>query len=127
MEIAVILLNWNAAEDTIRCIRDMMGWQQIQPTIWVVDNASSDDSVARIAGEYPAVRLIRNLTNVGYAGGNNQALREILTHGQVPILLMNNDAQIAEVDLVHLMRTLQNNSDIGLLGPLRLLGFLQPL
>lgn len=118
MELAIILLNWNAADDTLRCLEYIAAWKRAHPAIWVVDNASTDGSADLIAREWPKARLIRNEINVGYAGGNNQALSEILDQGISPILFLNNDARIDEADLIRLMQTLQRNPQIGLLGPL---------
>ena len=56
---------------------------------WVVDNASSDGSLALLEREYPDVRVLRNTENLGFAGGNNTALREVTTPYAV---LLNNDA-----------------------------------
>ncbi len=121
MELAIIILNWNAAADTIRCVRNVAIWKRLQPTILVIDNASADDSSYVIAHECPKVHLIRNLTNMGFAGGNNRGIVEALSlfkEGDVPILLLNNDAWIKETDVIRLLETLQANEQIGLIGPL---------
>lgn len=118
MELAVIILNWNAAADTIQCVQRLAGWSRLQPTIWVVDNASTDGDADIIAASCPTVRLIRNHTNLGYAGGNNQALQPALARGDAPILLLNNDALVAEADVIRLVETLQSDPRIGFIGPL---------
>src|SRR4029450_3242259 len=57
---------------------------------WVVDNASSDDSLRLLADKFPWVRVIANDRNDGFAGGKNLALRE----GATPcVALVNNDAR----------------------------------
>jgi GT2 family glycosyltransferase len=116
MELAIIILNWNAAADTIRCVRNIVSWKRLQPTVFVVDNASADDSQV-ILREYQ-VRLICNSTNLGFAGANNRGIEEALSSGGAPILLLNNDAWIEEDDVVRLLETLQANRQIGLVGPL---------
>jgi GT2 family glycosyltransferase len=118
MKLSIVILNWNAAEDTIRCVGDITSWKRLQPTIWVVDNASIDDSAEAIARECPTVRLIRNQANLGFAGGNNQGIEASLATDNAPILLLNNDAFIGEEDVIRLMRTLQSNNHIGFVGPL---------
>ena len=118
LEVTVILLNWNTAKDTIRCIEDIMRWQQLQPTVWVLDNASNDGSADQIAAECPVAHLIRSQINLGYAGGNNKVLSEALLGSNAPVLLMNNDAKISEADLSHLLQTLKHHPEIGILGPL---------
>ena len=74
--------------------------------IVVVDNASADDSCAVIARECPQVHLICNSANEGFAGGNNRGIEVALTVGDAPVLLLNNDASIAEDDTIRLMQTL---------------------
>ncbi len=122
MELAIIILNWNAAADTVRCVRSIASWKRLQPTILVVDNGSTDDSPAVISRECPEVHLISNSTNLGFAGGNNRGIVEALSlpvgMGDAPILLLNNDAWVEENDVIRLLETLQANEQIGLIGPL---------
>lgn len=118
MELSVIILNWNAAHDTIRCVRQIMAWQRLQPTVWVVDNASTDADTGLISVQCPAVHLIKNRTNLGFAGGTNRGILESLATGKQPILLLNNDAIIAEEDVLRLLETLRQDEQIGFVGPL---------
>lgn len=118
LSLSVVVLNWNAAEDTIACIRPLLTWQRVQPHIWVVDNASADNSVRQIKQALPQVSLIANDHNLGFCGGSNAGIRAALAASDAPILLLNNDAAIAEADALHLIQTLEAQPDIGLLVPL---------
>lgn len=118
MELSIIILNWNVAADTIRCARRIASWERLRPTIWVVDNGSTDGSADVIARECPGVCLIRNATNLGFAGGNNQGITQALSAGATSILLLNNDASVEEEDIIRLADTLQNNEQIGCVGPM---------
>lgn len=118
MEISVIILNWNAAADTIRCVRDVESWATVTPHIFVVDNASQDDSLERIIRECPGVRLICNQENLGFTGGTNQGIKEALAANPAPILLLNNDAYIGEDSVIQLLESLAGDSKIGIIGPL---------
>ncbi len=118
MELAVVILNWNAAADTIRCVRHVISWEHLKPRVWVVDNASTNGSTELISRECPDVHLIRNSANLGFAGGNNRAILEAISTGDAPILLLNNDAFVAEADIIRLLETLQSNERIGFIGPL---------
>ncbi|MDT7538182.1 MAG: hypothetical protein QOI82_1767 [Actinomycetota bacterium] len=86
----VITVNWNG-ERLLRACLDALARQQTSSPFltWVVDNASTDQSVALLEREYPWVRVIRNTANLGFAGGNNTALRQVTTPYAV---LLNNDA-----------------------------------
>ncbi len=116
--IAVVILNWNAAEDTIRCVRSLMDWQTLRPDIWIVDNASAEDDVAQLARAFPQAHLLRNERNLGFAGGTNRGIRAALEQDDLPILLLNNDAQVAEHDVQRLLETLYSDEDVGFVGPL---------
>jgi alpha-1,3-rhamnosyl/mannosyltransferase len=118
MELAIIILNWNAATDTIRCVRQVTSWERLEPTLWVVDNGSTDGSADAILRECSNIRLIRNSTNLGFAGGNNGGIAEALSAGNAPILLLNNDAFIDEEDVIRLLDTLEDDGRIGFIGPL---------
>jgi len=127
----------------VACLNHLTHWTTLSPTIWVVDNASLDDSVAVIARDFPQVRLIASPVNLGFAGGNNLALRQILevvglkecngfSHCETAlavsllhksyILLLNNDAEIEESSVSHLIDVLNHHPEIGVVGPL----FLNP-
>lgn len=118
MELAVIILNWNAAAETIRTVQMVAGWRQIQAAVWVVDNASTDGSADAVAAACPSVRLIRNPANLGYAEGNNCGLRQALKAGSAPILLLNNDAHVSEESINVLYNGLMSAPRLGIAGPL---------
>lgn len=90
MRTALVILNWNG-----------LPWlQQFLPTVLenapdariiVVDNASSDGSLAWIEGTYPQVQRIALASNLGFAGGYNEALAQVESEFY---LLLNSDVQI---------------------------------
>lgn len=118
MDLAIVILNWNAAGDTVRCVRSISSWKSVETTILVVDNASSDNSISAISRECPEVRLVRSSVNLGFGGGSNKGIVEALSLGHARILLLNNDAQIGEGDIASLIKTLEDNGQVGLVGPL---------
>lgn len=86
----VVVVNWNGERWLRPCLDALARQQTSAPFLtWVVDNASSDGSVALLEREYPHVRVLRNDENRGFAGGNNTALRQVTTPYAV---LLNNDA-----------------------------------
>lgn len=85
----VVVVNWNGARLLPPCL-DALRRQDVDDfETWVVDNASSDGSVELLRREYPEVRVIETGANLGFAGGNNAALRQVTTPYAV---LLNNDA-----------------------------------
>lgn len=90
LDVSVIVVNWNTREllaKCLRCVQDTV--QRVSCEIIVIDNASSDDSVAMVRRDFPAVRLIANTENVGFARANNQGIP--LAQGRY-VLLLNSDA-----------------------------------
>ena len=117
MNVSVVLLNWNGAEDTIACLRPLLDWQQVRPLLIVVDNASSGDDVAQIRQALPGVQLIENARNEGFSGGSNRGIEFALAQSDAPILLLNNDAVIGETAVHRLIQTLAENPQIGMVVP----------
>jgi len=116
--LAVVILNWNNSPDTIATVRAVRSWETPAPTIWVVDNGSQDESAARIRQACPGVRLLLSDHNRGFAAGNNLAVRQALTEGQVgSFLLLNNDAAIDGSGARRLLGTLERTG-AGIVGPL---------
>lgn len=118
IDLAIVILNWNAMSDTIRCVDEIAAWKQLQPMIIVVDNASTDGSAEIIRRECTEVHVIHNEVNLGFAGGNNKGIQAALSQGEAPILLLNNDASITEDDVTRLLETLYTKTEIGFAGPL---------
>ena len=115
---AIIILNWNNAPDTITTVRAIQNWGTLPPAIWIVDNGSEDDSVERMRRECPGVRLLLSDHNLGFAAGNNLAIRQALAEGQTAsFLLLNNDAVIDESGAGQLLETLERTG-AGIVGPI---------
>ena len=96
MKIAVIILNYNGKSDTLACLESLqtvVGDGYTTETI-VVDNASSDDSVARIREQFPEVTLLTNQQNLGFSEGNNVGIRHAFKTQADYILLLNNDTTV---------------------------------
>ncbi|ONH59368.1 glycosyl transferase [Frankia sp. CcI49] len=86
----VVIVNWNGAHLLPPCLDALA--KQDAPFAFetqVVDNASADDSLELLASRYPWVKVVRSDRNLGFAGGNNLALRNVTTPLAV---LLNNDA-----------------------------------
>ncbi|MDX8389875.1 MAG: glycosyltransferase family 2 protein [Mariprofundaceae bacterium] len=82
--------------------------------IWVVDNASDDGTADYIQSKYPEVNLIRSEFNVGFAAGNNLALKKSEADN---ILLLNPDAWLTPLALEKMVQVLESDSKIAVVGP----------
>lgn len=95
-KIAVLILNWNGKKDTVECLASL---QRTSPSpkfaTVVVDNGSTDDSVAAIREAFPEVPILETKRNLGFAGGNNEGIRWALQKSFEWILLLNNDTVVS--------------------------------
>lgn len=115
----ISVLNWNGAANTIRCLESLQHLNYPNYRILVVDNASMDDSVARIQAAFPDIEIIRSSENLGYAGGNRLALERAMQDGAELFWIVNNDTTIVPDTLKMLVAAYEHNG-IALYGSLTL-------
>jgi hypothetical protein len=79
--LAIIIVSYNVRELLRACLETTFASlgraPEVDATVWVVDNASADGSTEMVAAEFPQVRLVASQENLGFAGGNNLALRSL--------------------------------------------------
>lgn len=76
--LAIVILNYNCAEDTVECIDSILRQEDIEIETIIVDNGSTDDSVnvlTRRFGDTNRIHIIVNDKNLGFARGNNVGIR----------------------------------------------------
>lgn len=117
-ETFAIVLNWNGAEDTLRCVSALKASKPAPPRIIVVDNGSVDDSRERIRAAHPDLTLLDSGANLGYSGGNNLGIRWALEHDAQRIVLLNNDVEVEPHCVARLEQALQQDHQSGVSGPL---------
>ena len=116
--LAIIVLNWNGADDTLNCVESLQQ-QTLRPEIIIVDNNSSDDSVERFEDHVKSQKkdapiLIKNSQNLGFAGGINTGLVYAKEHNFEYIGVLNPDA-IADKKWCHaLVDELSAHLDCGI-------------
>ncbi|MFQ5525926.1 MAG: glycosyltransferase family 2 protein [Thermoanaerobaculia bacterium] len=94
-KVAVIIVNWNAAEDTLDVLGQLDGCTGARLEYIVVDNASTDDSVARMRAARSELILIESGSNPGFAGGTIAGVRRALEDPEVGyVLFLNNDVRV---------------------------------
>jgi GT2 family glycosyltransferase len=87
---AVVILNWNGKRFLEQFLPSVVTHSQTVQIV-VADNASTDDSVSFLKKNYPAIRIIQNTTNVGFAKGYNDALSKVDADYFV---LLNSDIEV---------------------------------
>lgn len=102
-KVAIVLLNYNGHDDTIRCIDSLKKLDYSNYDIIVVDNGSTDGS-EKYLRTIEGTHLQQTGRNLGYAGGNNIGIKYALKLSPNYILVLNNDTVVERsllVDLVH--------------------------
>ena len=118
-KVAIVVLNWNGAKDTLACLESLQKQLYRNFVVLVVDNGSTDDSLANLRGylaSYP-VELLETGRNLGYAGGNNVGIRYALQSGAELVLVLNNDTVVASDLLVRLVEATEKYPDSGMFSP----------
>lgn len=112
--VSIITVNFNQANVTREFLASLKNITYPAYEVIVVDNGSADSSIADLQVEFPWIKLIFTHQNLGFAGGNNVAIR--IARGNY-ILLINNDTEVTPGFLEPLVRTFQQNQDAGLVSP----------
>ena len=120
VRVAAIVLNYRTPELVVQNLATLV--PEIDPEkdrIVVVDNASGDDSVARIRSTiaergWQNVGLVESLRNGGFAAGNNEGIRST---GARAYLLLNSDTLVRPGAVDSLWDALQSDARIGIVGP----------
>lgn len=115
--IGVVICNYNKSQYVVECIRSVLESDIKDYEIYVVDNASTDDSVAQIEANFQGkVKLLRNEENLGGSGGFNRGIREALLQGHPYLICLDNDAMLDERAAGALLRYMQEHPQVGMLG-----------
>ncbi|HEX6290037.1 MAG TPA: glycosyltransferase family 2 protein [Herpetosiphonaceae bacterium] len=126
-DLAILIVSYNVRDLLRRCLRSIDESTASAPlrcrTI-VVDNASGDESAAMVRAEFPHVELIALPSNLGFAGGNNVGLRNVLgadlqalAAAPRAILLLNPDTEVVGDALRAMLRYLDAHSHVAVVGP----------
>lgn len=113
LTVTVCILNWNGRAYLEACLNAVFAQSQSPERVILADNASTDDSVAFVREHYPQVEIRKNGGNLGFAAGNNAALRDLST-GMA--LLLNPDVVLSPDCLTVLSKAMAGDPAIGIAG-----------
>ncbi|MFC6222999.1 glycosyltransferase family 2 protein [Hymenobacter artigasi] len=111
--VLISVVSWNSADVIEACLRSILAQTYADFEVWVVDNASADDTCARVAALAATdarVRLHPLPHNTGFCGGHNYALDRTTSEA---VLLVNPDIEMAVNYLGRAMATLRAHPDAG--------------
>lgn len=126
LRLAIVIVSWNVRELLAGCLASIAVSQRPADQaweVWVVDNASADGSADMVAAAFPGVHLLRQAENLGFARGNNIALRQLgfdaaaapPAKSSLPdfVLLLNPDTTVEPRALAAMVQFLADNPQAG--------------
>jgi len=112
-KIAVVILNWNGAKLLEQFLPSVLAFSD-EAKVYVVDNASSDNSIHVVKEQFPSVTIIQNDGNYGFAQGYNLALEQV---EEPYYALVNSDIEVTKGWLVPILSIFDNENKIGIIQP----------
>jgi GT2 family glycosyltransferase len=120
-ELSIIIVNWNGGDLLRRTVESVVAAPpSLTHEVVVVDNASSDDSLARLRASGAAaalgarLRVRENADNLGFGRANNQAFAETTSP---LLLLLNPDTEVTAGSIDRLVGTVRAGARVGAAGP----------
>ncbi|MDO6516832.1 glycosyltransferase family 2 protein [Zobellia uliginosa] len=113
MRIAIVILNWNGEVLLERYLPSVIQYSE-GADIYVVDNASTDASVAFIAENYPSIKVVQNTENGGFAKGYNDGLKTIDAD---VYCLLNSDVEVTEGWLAPIEKAFNDHQEVAIIQP----------
>jgi GT2 family glycosyltransferase len=113
MKTAVVILNWNGVNLLEQFLPSVIKYSS-QATVFVADNASTDDSIAFVKENFPAVKIIQNKSNFGFAQGYNEALQGL---DYEIFALINSDIEVTENWLQPIINSFKTEPETAIIQP----------
>ena len=120
-KVIAIVVTYNGSRWVQKCFSSLTR-SEYPVEVIVVDNNSTDDTATVISSLFPAVTVIRNTTNAGFGGGNNQGIKIALEKDADFVFLLNQDAWVEPDAIGNLVRSFRQASDFGIISPLHFNG-----
>jgi len=113
LNLAIAILNWNGKNWLEKFLPNVILHSE-NTDVYVIDNASTDDSVVFLKLNFPQVKIIQNTENQGFAGGYNEGLKKI--NAEIYCLL-NSDVEVTENWLKPVLDLFQKDLKIAAVQP----------
>ena len=119
-DLVVLIVNWNVRDLLRDCLNSVFGdlaTSDLEAEVWTVDNASHDGSPEMLRADFSQVCLLASQENLGFAGGNNLALRQLnATDPPRYTLLLNPDTIVHPGALRTLVDFMEDHPGVGVAG-----------
>ncbi|MEO7309364.1 MAG: glycosyltransferase family 2 protein [Chitinophagaceae bacterium] len=112
--LAIAILNYNGKKYLEQYLPSVMAATYPNKSVWVIDNQSTDDSLAFLAAHYPAIKLVVNEGNMGFAAGYNKGLEAIAADYY---LLLNSDVEVTPGFIEPIIKLMEQDHSIAFAQP----------
>ncbi len=119
-KVAIIILNWNGLSLTRACIKSVLASTYTSFDIYILDNGSAQDEAIHLQAEFgDAITIHRSEKNLGFAGGNNFVVHNLVPPNTYSYYLLLNQDTIIDVKCIEkLVGHMNSNSQVAVCGPL---------
>lgn len=111
VDLSVIIVSYNTCQILADCLKSVFSQKGVKLEVLVVDNASTDGTVAMLETDFPQVKPIKNSKNYGFARANNQALAK--ASGKF-LLLLNSDTVLGPGVLTTMLTWMKDRPQVGI-------------
>lgn len=111
-KVAISIVEYNTSNLLKGCLGSLLDqkWGN-DVEVWVVDNASNDDSLEMVKREFPGVHLIESSKNLGFGGGHNLVLKKVPADYY---LILNSDTELGDGVVDGMVEFMERNPDCGI-------------
>lgn len=113
-KLAIVILNWNGEKMLRQYLPSVIQYSRDEATVYVADNASTDNSMELLRTHFPEVKLVILEKNWGFAEGYNKALKQIDAEYY---LLLNSDIEVTHHWLTPMIEFLDSHDDVAACQP----------
>jgi len=113
MDVAIVLLNWNGVSLLEKFLPSVSNYSTAAK-VYIIDNGSTDNSIAFVEAHYPTISLIKLDENLGFCRGYNEGLKRIKADYYV---LLNTDVEVTDGWLDDPIRVLSQDKTVGICQP----------
>jgi GT2 family glycosyltransferase len=110
-QVSVVIINWNGKHLLERCLPSVLGQVHVDIEVVILDNGSTDGSVEWVKTQFPLVRVMCSDRNLGFARGNNEAIRA--TESRY-VATLNNDTEPDPDWLSELVEAMDSSPTVGM-------------
>lgn len=114
IKLTASIVAYNSADEILNVLNSLSKINVNNFAVTIVDNASSDNTVALVKKNYPTIKVIESKKNVGFGAGHNLAIKEIDSDYHI---FVNPDISVESNQIKNMIEYLEKNKDVVILTP----------